>query len=59
MTKEQILKKQSMIVDHPFWDRIKAKKGTLDPFSGLEIKEFILPNKKYWKFMKKLLTKHD
>lgn len=48
------MKKNSMIVDHPFWDRVKTKKGTKDPMSGLEIKEFILPNEKYFKFLKRL-----
>ena len=43
-----------MIVEHPFWDRVKAKKGDIDPMSGLPIEEYILPNEKYWKFLKKL-----
>jgi len=49
--------KKSMIIDHPFWDKIKAKRGTIDPMSGLEVKEFILPSRKYWKYLERLLVK--
>ena len=48
---------KSIIVDHPFWNRIKAKKGIIDPMTKLPIKEFILPTKKYWEFLKRLLKK--
>lgn len=47
-------KSKSMLVDHPFWDRIKPKKGTIDQMSGLEITEIMVPNEKYFNFLEKL-----
>lgn len=53
-------KKNSMIIDHPYWDRIKAKKGTKVPGSNsLYIEEFILPNEKYFEMMEKLTGSHN